>query len=141
MHALSPVRPMPRWAWLAVALELVTAALAVPVGWSFLSDPTGSGMGVPVSWIQDSVFGDYFVPGLYLFGVNGLGMLVLAGLTVLRQPIAPWLTGALGIGLMIWIGVQVVVMPEIMWLQPVFFGVGLAMAVVALFGRRHTGQL
>jgi hypothetical protein len=60
-------------------------------------------------------------------------MLVLAALSFIRHPIAPWLTGALGIGLMIWISVQVAFMPEIMILQPLFFVVGVAMGFIALF--------
>ncbi len=141
MRTISSGVPMPRYAWLAVVLELFTGILAIPVGLMFLGDPTGKAIGVPQGWIEATVFGSYLIPGLYLLLVNGLGMLVLAGLTVLRQPIAPWLTGALGVGLMIWIAVQVLIMPETMFLQPIFFAVGLAMAVIALFWLRSSGRL
>jgi hypothetical protein len=141
MHLSASGVPMPRYAWLAVILEIFTGVLAIPVGLMFLADPTGKAIGVPQGWIEATVFGSYLIPGLYLLLVNGLGMLLLAVLTVLRHPVAPWLTGVLGIGLMIWIAVQVLVMPETMILQPLFFAVGLAMGVVALFWLRSTGQL
>ena len=124
--------PMPRFVWIAVVLEVATAVLAIPVGLIFITDPTGKGMGID-GWLAGTIFPDYLVPGLCLFAVNGLGMVVLAMLTIMRRPIAPWLTGALGVGLMIWIGVQVAIMPRTMFLQPTFFAVGLVLGFVALF--------
>jgi hypothetical protein len=141
MRSLSPGVPMPRYAWIAVVLEIFTGVLAIPVGLLFLSDPTGKAIGVPQGWIEATVFGSYVVPGLYLLLVNGFGMLALAALTVLRHPLAPWLTGALGIGLMIWIAVQALIMPETMFLQPLFFAVGLALGVIALFWLRSIEHL
>ncbi len=145
MHAqLVPVSrrvDRPVYVWIAVVIELLTAVLAIPVGLSFITDPSGAGMGVPQSWIAGSVFGSYLVPGLYLFAMNGLGMLVLALLTVYRHWVAPWLTGTLGVGLIVWILVQLVVMPETMILQWLFLGAGLALGFVALFWLRRTGQL
>lgn len=140
MHIRSAGVPMPRYAWIAVALEVFTGVMAIPVGLLFLSDPTGKAIGVPQGWIEATVFGSYAVPGLYLLLVNGLGMLALAVLTVVRHPIAPWLTGALGVGLMVWIAVQVLVMPETMFLQPIFFAVGLALGFIALFWLRSLGH-
>jgi hypothetical protein len=131
----------PTYAWLAIVLELFTAVAAIPVGWWFITDPSGRAMQLPEGWIEATPFGSYLVPGLYLFTVNGLGLLVLAGLSIARHWIAPWLTGALGVGLIIWILVQLAVMPETMFLQWVFLGIGLIMGFVALFWLRRTGQM
>ena len=131
----------PTYAWPAIVLELFTAVAAIPVGWWFITDPSGRAMQLPEGWIEATPFGSYLVPGLYLFTVNGLGMLVLAGLSIARHSIAPWLTGALGVGLIIWILVQLAVMPETMFLQWVFLGIGLIMGFVALFWLRRTGQM
>jgi hypothetical protein len=125
----------------AVVLEVLTAILAIPVGWSLLTDPTGSGVGLPATWIEDTVFGSYRIPGLYLFAVNGIGMLIVAALTLVRHWSAPWLTGLLGIGLITWIGVQVALLPETSPLQWAFGGVGFALGFVALFWLRATGQV
>lgn len=98
-------------------------------------------MQLPEGWIEATPFGSYLIPGLYLFAVNGLGMLALAGLTIARHWLAPWLTGALGVGLIIWILVQLAVMPETMFLQWIFLAVGFVLGFVALFWLRRTGQL
>jgi len=131
----------PTYAWLAVALEVFTGALAVPVGVMFIADPSGRTMQLPSGWIEATPFGTYLIPGLYLFAVNGIGMFVLAALTVLRHWIAPWLIGTLGVGLIIWIVVQLAVMPETMILQWIFLAVGFVLGFVALFWLRRTGQL
>lgn len=131
----------PRYALLAVLLELFTGVMAIPVGIMFLVDTSGGTMQLPAGWIEATPFGSYLVPGLYLLAVNGAGMLVLAALTIGRHWLAPWLTGTLGVGLIIWILVQLLVMPETMFLQWIFLAVGLALGLVALFWLRRTGQL
>ena len=131
----------PRFVWLAVAMELLTGALAIPVGWSFIQDASGQALGVPQGWIEASVFGSYLIPGLYLFAINGVAMLVLAALSIRRHWIAPWLTGVLGVGLIIWITVEVITLPDTMVLTWVFLAIGFALGFVALFWLRRTGQM
>lgn len=131
----------PRYAWVGVALEVMTAVGAIPVGLMFIADPTGKTVGVPQGWIEATVFGSYAVPGLYLFAMNGLGMLVVAALSVGRHWLAPWLTAVLGVGLIVWILVEILLMPETMFLTWVFLATGVAMSFVALFWLRRTGQL
>lgn len=131
----------PRYAWLAVVLELFTALGAIPVGVMFIVEPDGSLIGMQPGWIEGTVFGSYLVPGLYLLIGNGLGMLLAAALTVRRHPVAPWLTGALGVGMIIWIVVEIVVLPLTMVLTWVFLAVGLALGFIALFWLRRLGQL
>ena len=131
----------PRYASLAVVLELLTGVLAIPVGIMFIVDTSGGLMQLPSGWIEATPFGSYLVPGLYLLAVNGAGMLALAALTVRRHWLAPWLTGTLGVGLIIWIFVQLLVMPETMFLQWIFLAVGVALGFIALFWLRRTEQL
>jgi hypothetical protein len=133
--------PRPRYVWIAVVLEMVTALCAIPVGLALAQDPTGAGIGLPHEWIEGSAFGSYLVPGLYLLLANGLGMLVVAALTVASHPTAPWLTGILGTGLLIWIVVQVVVLPEVSPLQAAFGVFGIALMVVSVLWLRASGQL
>jgi hypothetical protein len=131
----------PWYAWVGVVLEVVTAIGAIPVGFMFLMDPTGKAVGVPQGWIEATVFGSYIVPGLYLLGMNGIGMVVVAALSARAHWIAPWLTGILGVGMMVWILVEILVLPETMPLTWVFLATGIAMGFVALFWLRRTGQL
>ena len=131
----------PRYVWPAVVLEVLTGILAIPVGWSFIQDPTGQALGVPQGWIEATVFGSYLVPGLYLIAINGVAMLAAAALSVRRHWSAPWLTGALGVGLIIWIAVEIVTLPETIILTWVFLATGFALGFVALFWLRLTGQM
>jgi uncharacterized membrane protein len=131
----------PAYVWVAVILEVLTGFMAVPVGLSFLQDPTGRRLGIPQGWIEATPFGSYLIPGIYLLAVNGAAMFLLAALTVRRHWIAPWLTGTLGVGLIIWIAVEIITLPETMFLIWVFLAVGLALGFIALFWLRRTGQL
>jgi hypothetical protein len=131
----------PGFVWIAIIVEVPTALFAIPVGISFLTDPTGAGVGIPPGWIEETILRSYLVPGLYLLLVNGLGMLALAGLSVAGHRLAPWLTGALGVGMIIWISVQIAVMPETMFLTWVFLGIGFVLGFVALFWLRRLGHL
>jgi hypothetical protein len=145
MQAHPARRPLrverPWFVWIAVALQAGTGVLAIPIGWLFIQNPTGSALGMPQGWIEATPFGSYLIPGLYLLLVNGFGMLAVAGLSMARHWLAPWLTGALGVGLIIWILVQIVVMPETMLLTWVFLAIGFVLGFLALFWLRRTGQL
>ena len=131
----------PSYVWLAVVLELFTALGAIPVGLMLLTDTTGGSVGFPRGWIESSIFGTYLLPGLYLLAMNGVGMLVLAALSIQRHRWAPWLTGVLGTGLVIWIGVQLLVMPEVSYLQAMFGAIGIVLMGVSVAWLRRIGQL
>jgi hypothetical protein len=131
----------PAYVWAAVVLEILTGIMAIPVGLMFLGDPSGRAVQVPQGWIEQTPFGSYLIPGLYLLLMNGVGMLVLAGLTIRRHWFAPWLTGILGGGLIIWILVEIVALPETMVLTWLFLAIGVALSVIALGWLRRTGQL
>ena len=139
--APAPTVERPHYAGVAIIVEVATALLAIPVGLSFVADPSGRAMQLPAGWIEATPFGSYLIPGLYLLLVNGLGMLALAALTLMRSWLAPWLTATLGVGMIIWILVQIVVMPETMILTWVFLAVGFGLGFVALLWLRRTGQL
>jgi hypothetical protein len=131
----------PRYVWLAIVLELFTAVGAIPVGVQLVTDTTGSTIGFPPGWIEATPFGSYLVPGLYLLLMNGVGMLVVAGLSVVRHRGAPWLTALLGTGLVIWILVQLFAMPEFSYLQAIFGTIGIVLAGIGVAWLRRTGQL
>ena len=141
LHPSEQPLPRPAYAWLALVLEVFTALPALIVGWQLVTDTSGASVGFPQGWIEATVFGSYLVPGLYLLLVNGVGMLVLAGLTAARHWIAPWGTVVLGAGLVIWIAVQLVVMPEFSFLQAVFGVIGVVLVILGAAWLRATGQL
>jgi hypothetical protein len=131
----------PRYVWLAIAMQVFTGVLAIPIGLMLVVDQSGVSIGFPGGWIEATVFGSYLLPALYLLIFNGLGMLLAAGLALVRHWLAPWVNGTLAVGLIIWIVVQLLVMPEVMWLQWLFLAIGLALGVINVFWMRRTGQL
>lgn len=132
--------------WLLILLLFVQGVSATPAGLLLVLDPTGGRMSMPLSTLERSPFTDYLIPGLILFVVLGLGaFLVIAVLLVLpdwrwacrRNPFKElhwaWTASALfGIALMIWIVVQRLMVGGGTILQPLFFGIGLAILLLTL---------
>lgn len=112
--------------WGLVALQVFVALGALPVGWDMIRHPASPEAGLPVSLLEHSPFADFFVPGLVLFTVNGLGNLLGAALGATGSPRAGWVGAALGAFLMAWIALQVLWIGPISALQPALFAVGLA---------------
>ncbi len=135
-------RPWPLW--IVVALFVFLALMALPVGWMMLRSPHGAILGMPVAWIERTPFGSWLIPGLFLFSLIGLGS-VCAIYGLLLRPTWAWpqrlnplpalrwtWTFATGMGLacMVWITVQVISLRMYFWMQPLIFGIGLAIVVL-----------
>ena len=108
-------------------LQIFIGIGAVPVGIMFIVDPTGASVGFPLDWLAGTTFKNYLVPGIFLFGVNGIGSLFGAFLTVRRHILASLAAVGLGAFLMAWIVVQVITLgPPLHWLQMLYFVLGAA---------------
>ncbi len=108
-------------------------------GWELMHPGAdGSGLGMPAEWIQRTPFGSWFIPGLILFTVFGVGSTVTFVAAALRHWSAPYLTFAIGVGQMIWITVELIVVRQFHpVLQPGCFGIGAALAILAYLWHRH----
>ena len=118
----------------AIVLEVLLGVGAVGGGVALMLGPRGEIMPLPLSALKGSPFDTYFVPGLILFGVLGLGSLAAALLAWLRRPLAPVAAFIVGVALLIWIGVEIAVIgysndPP---LQPIYLFLGSVMTVVGL---------
>jgi menaquinone-dependent protoporphyrinogen oxidase len=118
---------------LAGALCGFTGLTAVGGGFALMRWPEGEpGLGLPLSLLEHSPFSDFFVPGLLLFAVVGLGNL-LGGSMILRRH--RWGEGAAFLGgaaLTVWIVVQVAMLRLPHTLHFVYLLLGLATMSVAL---------
>jgi hypothetical protein len=101
--------PLSRVAKGALALEVLLSIGAIGGGLILMVAPRGEIMPLPLSALAGSPFDTYFVPGLILFGVLGLGPLVAARLAWLRHPLAPTAAFMVGVGLFIWVAVEVAI--------------------------------
>lgn len=126
--------PLNRFATAAVALEVFLGLGALAGGAALMLGSRGEIIPLPVSALRGSPFETYFVPGLILFGVLGLGPLVAALMVWLRHPLAPLAAVAVGVALLIWLAVEIAIVgytnePP---LQPFYLLIGAAIAVIGL---------
>jgi len=115
-----------------VSLLILLGVGALAGGVSLAAKPDGSVMQMPVSLLAGSPFPDFFVPVLILGGLFGIGSMVAAVIGLRTWRIAPFLAFALGCGQMIWITVELAIIKGISVLHPIYFGLGLAIAVAAV---------
>jgi hypothetical protein len=124
---------------LAIPLLLLLAIGAFFGGWE-LTHPAadGSALGMPLAYLEHSPFTSYFIPGIILFVVFGVGSIVAVVATVLRHWSAPYLLFALGVGQMIWITVELAMVqvyhPQ---MHPLLFGWGAVAALLAYVWHRQ----
>ena len=126
--------------WLLVGLVVVLSISAIGGGIALLLDTSGRAAGLTPDLLAAAPVSTYLLPGLFLllvFGGGGAG--VAWGIAhqtdderVRDRRHWSWHGSvALGITLVVWIAVQVLLI-EHMWLQPVMFGIGVALAGVPL---------
>lgn len=131
-------------------LEALLSVGAIGGGLVLMIAPRGEIMPLPLSALAGSPFDTYFLPGLILFAVLGLGPLVAARLVWLRHPLAPTAGFFIGGALIIWVAVEVAIIgysnePP---LQAIYLVLGVAIvlcaarwALAAGLPRFHGGRL
>lgn len=103
-------------------------------GFGLIADPTGRAIGLDPAWLDGSPFSDYFVPGVILLVVLGIGPL-LAAMGILRRLAWAWPASLLvGAALIVWIVVEVAIVGYIAQppLQAIYGAIGAAIVGVAL---------
>lgn len=105
---------------------------ALAGGLALAIEPDGSVMHFDVALLAGSPFMDFFLPGLILGGLFGLGSFIVAAMGLRHARLAPFLAFGIGCAQMIWIVVELAVIKELSFLHPVMFGVGLVIAATAV---------
>ena len=124
---------MKRRLHLILGIILAFVALgALPAGYSMIMETDGSGLGMTTDFLKDSPFSDFLVPGIFLFGVNGVLSLLGAVLCFMRFRYSSTIGLMLGFSLLVWIGVQVWAIGLSSWMQPAYFIVGLAEITISV---------
>ena len=111
-------------------LQLIIAIGAIPAGLAFTIDPTGHSNGGNTEILSNSPFNDFLIPGLFLLIIHGVGNLFGAFLSFWRFNLAGITGIALGVTQVLWIVFQVVWIGLSSFLQPTFFIVGFAEALI-----------
>lgn len=106
-------------------IQALVALGAIPAGYLMLAEPDGKSLGMTVDVLAGTPFKDFFIPGLFLFTVNGLCNLAGSVLCFFKFSYAPAIGIALGSALVIWISVQVFSIGLTHFLQPGYFIIGI----------------
>ena len=76
-------------------------------GARLVADPSGASIDLPVEWLAGSAFSNYFVPGLVLLIVLGLGPWVAAYGVWRRRPWGWTSSFVVGAALIVWLAIQI----------------------------------
>lgn len=114
-------------------IQSLVALSAIPAGFLMIIQPDGSKLGIPLELLDASPFSDFFIPGLFLFLVNGLAQGFAGFSTLIQYKFYRTLGFILGIVLVLWIIIQVYFVNPIHFLQVIYFILGIAEVVLSLF--------
>lgn len=103
---------------------------AVVGGLALMLRPRGEWMQLPLEWLDDTPFTDYFWPGFLLFLFNGLGSIAVAALGFTRHMGYPLLVFIQGMVLVSWILIQVLMLQRFYFMQAIYGGIGIGLIVL-----------
>jgi len=113
----------------SISLLILTAINATVAGVLFIIDPSGHKMGMSVSYLKDSQFNSYLIPGIILLIVNGLLNFIAAFFVFKKKPFASLLVIIQGILLCGWIVIQVIMVRDISLLHIIMFTIGTILTI------------
>ncbi len=121
-------------------LHLIVGIGALAGGYGCLADIYNP-LGAPLTLLENSPFTSYFIPGLFLFGVIGLGN-IICSILVWRYSIVGMISSlALGLALSAWIVIQCIILQGIVALHIIFLVVGLVQTGLSLWKLIQSGDL
>ena len=110
---------------MAIFLLFLIGINALVAGYLFMTDPSGSKIGLSLSYLAHSPFRSYFIPGMILFIFNGV-LNMFAGIESLRKVrYYPRLIMFQGLVLAGWISIQIWLVRDINPLHMIMFSIGL----------------
>jgi len=120
----------------AIILLFFNGISAVFGGGALMNDPSGSVIKLPTEILKNSPFPNFFVPGLILFVVLGLGSLFTSILVILKIRGYPFLTIFMGFALSIWISVQMLMIRDVHYLHIIYGLIGIILIILGILLRR-----
>ncbi|MDP1802945.1 MAG: hypothetical protein Q8L81_16405 [Bacteroidota bacterium] len=110
---------------ISISLMLLVALNALVAGYLFISDPSGSKLQIPVTWLQHSPFKDFLIPGIVLFTVNGILNIVAAIFAIFKWKNWPKMIYIQGLLLTSWIIIQIIMLQDLNFLHYILAGIGI----------------
>lgn len=112
---------------------------ALAGGYSAMADPYNP-LGAPAEILKNAPFDNFFIPGVILFSVIGVGNIACALLMLLKWRFIGYSSGVAGGALVIWIVVQCIMIWTVSFLHVIFFIYGLVQTALALYILNERGQ-
>lgn len=94
-------------------------------------------MGITIDALKYSPFSNYFIPGILLFGVIGIGNIFSAIVMRFKSKYQAYISSIFGCALVIWIIVQCIMLRSIVFLHVLFFVIGFVQVFFALIVLLH----
>ena len=117
-----------RW---ITGLHFFVGVGAVFGGLAAVTDPIAP-LGIPAQTLGNGPFTDFFIPGLVLLVVLGLGNIATGVLVLRKTPYHGMVSALAGAVLVGWIVIQCYILGTIAALHVIFFAIGAAQGVLAL---------
>ena len=123
----------------AIVLLILTGFNALAAGFSFMGDPSGSGMGMTTDYLEYSPFQNFFFPGLLLFTTIGVFSLIVAFLTIKDFFCYKLLLILQGCILTGWIFIQVLLVRDLNFLHIIFVSIGISLIFIGSLLKSQDG--
>ena len=115
---------------IAIVWLFIIGLNALAAGFSFMVEPSGADIGIPLSYLQYAPFKSFFIPGLLLFMAIGLGCMLTAFFAIKYFNFYPHVLFVQGCILLGWIVIQMLMLRDVNWLHIVCGLSGLAWMVM-----------
>ncbi|NBK25405.1 MAG: hypothetical protein EOM68_25705 [Spirochaetia bacterium] len=126
--------------WIVIASHLLLSIGALAAGYACMQEPMGP-IGAPITLLEGSPFLSFFLPGLFLFTVIGLGNLVSAFLLAKFSLLGKLCSMGMGFIMMLWIIIQCSIIKDIVALHVITFALGLLQLFYSLILLIRNGDL
>ena len=119
---------------ICIILLLINGIGTLYGGFQLMTDPSGSKLQLPSSFLEHSPFHNYLVPGIVLFIVNGIFSLVTLVTVILKTAYNHWFVIIQGLLLTGWIIIQILLI-QLFYapLHATFLLVGLCLSGCGIF--------
>lgn len=116
---------------IVILLLSIVALNALAAGYSFITDPTGSSLGISTDYLRASApFQNYMIPGIVLFLIIGVLSAAVAILAVVKYQYYPLLTVVQGCILIGWIVIQLLMVISFHPLHLIIIAIGLILILL-----------
>lgn len=116
---------------LLFALHAFVGVGAVFGGLAAITNPK-SPLGIPIEILKNSPFSNFFIPGIILFTIIGLGNIVSALMFRFKSRFQGYISSVFSWALVIWIVVQCIMLNSIAPLHIIFFTIGSIEATLSM---------